>query len=74
MTPFSISYKEEDDLTLIREFFEGSKVALNRLINRHQQFIYNLALKFVGDRDEAADLLNNLMKPKKIMKLNPVIL
>jgi len=61
MTPFSISYKEEEDLTLIREFFEGSKVALNHLINRHQRFIYNLALKFLGDRDEAADLTQEVL-------------
>lgn len=61
MTPFSISYKEEDDLTLIREFFEGSKASLNQLINRHQRFIYNLALKFVNDRDEAADLTQEVL-------------
>ncbi|UOE49404.1 RNA polymerase sigma factor [Mucilaginibacter sp. SMC90] len=61
MTPFSKSYNEEDDLTLVKKSFEGSEAALDQLINRHQRFIYNLALKFLGDRDEAADLTQEVL-------------
>ena len=61
MIPFSSNYKESDDLSLIREAFEGSSRSLTELINRHQRFIYNLALKFVGDEDDAADLTQEVL-------------
>ena len=61
MTPFSQSYNEEDDLALVKKSFEGSELALDQLIKRHQRFIYNLALKFLGDSDEAADLTQDVL-------------
>ncbi|NOW96017.1 RNA polymerase sigma factor [Mucilaginibacter sp. SG564] len=61
MLPFSPSYKESEDLALINETFEGSSKALNELINRHQRFIFNLALKFVADEDDAADLTQEVL-------------
>lgn len=61
MLPFSPSYKESDDISLINASFEGSSKALDELINRHQRFIFNLALKFVGDEDDASDLTQEVL-------------
>jgi hypothetical protein len=49
MNPYSSTYNQEEDIILIRQAFEGSADALNKLVTRHQRFIYNVALKFVND-------------------------
>jgi DNA-directed RNA polymerase specialized sigma24 family protein len=56
MNPFSERYNPEGELALVREAQEGSQKALAKLVKLHQRFIYNVALKFVRDPDEAADL------------------
>jgi DNA-directed RNA polymerase specialized sigma24 family protein len=56
MNPFSATYDLTDDLVLVREAQEGSKTALEKLVNLHQDFIYNVALKLVRDPNQAADL------------------
>lgn len=56
MLPFSAEYKAEVDDELIIQSLNGSTEAITTLINRHQRFIYNLALKLVRDPDDAADL------------------
>ncbi len=59
--PFSSNYNESEDLLLIKQAKEGSKQALEKLVKNHQRFIYNLALKFVRDADEAADLTQEVL-------------
>lgn len=49
-----------DDL-LIDQALQGSKPALERLIKKHQNWIYNIALTFVGDSDEAADITQEVL-------------
>lgn len=61
MTPYSPTYKQEEDIALINKACEGSSEALTELVNRHQRFIYNLALKFVGDDDDAADMTQEVL-------------
>jgi len=61
MNPYSTTYNEDEDILLIRKAFEGASEALNQLVNRHQQFIYNVALKFVKDDDDAADLTQEVL-------------
>lgn len=69
MNPYSTRYNEEEDLLLISEAFKGASDALNKLVQRHQQFIYNVALKFVRDDDDAADLTQEVLI-KMVTKLN----
>jgi RNA polymerase sigma factor (sigma-70 family) len=61
MIPFSGNYNESEDLLLIKQAKEGSREALEKLVKNHQRFIYNLALKFVRDADDAADLTQEVL-------------
>ncbi len=49
------------DTTLIEESLLGNKEALECLIKKHQDWIYNIALTFVGDKDESADLTQEVL-------------
>ncbi|HEX8529584.1 MAG TPA: RNA polymerase sigma factor [Cytophagales bacterium] len=69
MTPFSQPYDETEDRLLVQQAREGSRLALERLVKRHQRFIYNVALKFARDPDEAADLTQEVLI-KMVTKLS----
>jgi RNA polymerase sigma factor (sigma-70 family) len=57
MNPLSNAYPSDaSDKALIEQTLEGSKKALNQLIERHQPYIYNIAWKMVGNPADAADL------------------
>jgi RNA polymerase sigma factor (sigma-70 family) len=45
-----------DDVSLIDRALEGDRSALRALVERHQQFVYNVALKMFGNRVDAEDL------------------
>jgi RNA polymerase sigma factor (sigma-70 family) len=45
-----------DDKELINDALGGSKTALEHLLKRHYNFIYNVALRFVLNPDDAQDL------------------
>ncbi|WP_142784128.1 RNA polymerase sigma factor [Changchengzhania lutea] len=49
------------DTILIEKSLTGNKEALENLIKKHQDWIYNIALTFVGDKDEAADLTQEVL-------------
>lgn len=49
------------DEVLIKQALEGDKTALENLIKRYQDWIYNMALTFVGNRDEAADITQEVL-------------
>ncbi|MFI1773321.1 RNA polymerase sigma factor [Thalassobellus citreus] len=49
------------DSILIEQSLSGNKNALENLIKKHQDWIYNIALTFVGDKDEAADLTQEVL-------------
>jgi RNA polymerase sigma factor (sigma-70 family) len=51
----------EDDLPLIRASLEGNQGALERLILRHQAWIYNIAFKMVMDHDDASDITQEIL-------------
>lgn len=57
------------DKDLINLSLSGDRQALEQLIARHQDYIYNLALTFVGDRDEALDLTQEVLI-KAVTKLS----
>ena len=44
------------DATLVRQYLDGSEDALSKLINRHQQRIYNFIFSKVFDRDITEDI------------------
>lgn len=44
-----------DEQTLIRSAREGSLEAFNLLIERHEDFVFRIALRMLGDEDRAAD-------------------
>ena len=56
MNPFSNNYTDFDDTKLVALSIDGDKKALKNLILRHQLFVYNLALKMVGNVQDAEDL------------------
>jgi RNA polymerase sigma factor (sigma-70 family) len=68
MNPFFETYNSKDEMFLVHEAQEGSRMALEKLVKLHQRFIYNVALKFVRDPDAAADLSQEVLI-KMITKL-----
>ena len=46
----------DEDRLLVKRAVEGSRDALHRLVERHQPFVYNIALKMFGRRGDAQDL------------------
>jgi len=47
------------DATLIRQYLDGSEDSLSKLINRHQQRIYNFIYSKVFDRDITEDIFQD---------------
>ncbi len=45
-----------DEAALVRSALEGSEKAYAQLMRIHKVSVYNLVLRMVGDRDDAADL------------------
>jgi len=64
----SINIKISDTI-LIEQSLTGKKKALETLIKKHQDWIFNIALTFVGDKDEAADLTQEVLI-KIVVKLD----
>lgn len=52
--------KEDDDI-LIDKALKGNKVALENLIKKHQNWIYNVALAMVSDNNDAADITQEVL-------------
>jgi RNA polymerase sigma-70 factor (ECF subfamily) len=51
--------KTTTDATLVRQYLEGSEASLSKLINRHQQRIYNFIYSKVFDRDITEDIFQD---------------
>ena len=54
--PFQLNYTDQADSDLVKSAIGGDKKALQNLIQRHQLFIYNLALKMTRSVEDAEDL------------------
>lgn len=52
--------KETDDY-LIDQILKGNKRALEQLIKKHQNFVYNVALAMVSDSNDAADITQEVL-------------
>lgn len=59
-SPGSDENDDDSDLALVERAIEGSRDALRSLVERHQPFVYNLALKMFGDADDADDLVQEV--------------
>jgi RNA polymerase sigma factor (sigma-70 family) len=66
---FDNSYSDTEDKKLIVNALGGSKTALEHLLKRHYQFIYNVAFKFVLTHVDAQDLTQEVVI-KVILKLS----
>ncbi|MBO9729387.1 MAG: RNA polymerase sigma factor [Chitinophaga sp.] len=69
MHPFTEKYDESQDIILVQQACQGSRQAMEKLVSRHQRFIYNVALKLVKNADDAADLTQEVLI-KMITKLS----
>lgn len=47
---------ETDESALLERLRSGDKAALGELLTRHQRRLYNICLRLVGNRDDAAEL------------------
>lgn len=62
VSPFKyLDYSDQEDLDLIDLAINGNRNSLNSLIERHQQYIYNIALKMVNNIDDAEDITQEIL-------------
>ncbi len=54
--PLTKEYSEEENLGLVSAILDGDAKALDKLIEVHQAFVYNVAWKMTHDTDDALDL------------------
>ncbi|MCZ8023418.1 MAG: RNA polymerase sigma factor [Chryseotalea sp.] len=59
--PFSSNYRDKSDDELIDSAVNGSMAALEALIYRYQHFIYNIALKMIGNIQDAQDITQEVL-------------
>jgi RNA polymerase sigma factor (sigma-70 family) len=60
--PFSVNnYTDQKDLELIATALNGNKESLSNLIKRHQQFIFNVALKMINNIADAEDVTQEIL-------------
>lgn len=59
--PFQAKYQDKDDNELIAQAREGSKIALETLIKKHQHYIYNVALKMTLSPSDAEDVTQEVL-------------
>lgn len=59
--PFSDSYQDSPDTALLERIENGDRKALEQLIDRHQPFIYNVALKLLLSPLDAEDLTQEVL-------------
>ncbi|MEM7551916.1 MAG: RNA polymerase sigma factor [Bacteroidota bacterium] len=61
-TPFSTQYhSDEDDKQLIENALSGDKSSLEKLIQKHQPFVYNIAWKMVQNPHDAQDITQEVL-------------
>ncbi|MGH3655301.1 MAG: RNA polymerase sigma factor SigM [Micromonosporaceae bacterium] len=53
--------REPDDHALIRAHLDGDRDAFNEIVRRHRDRLWAVALRTLGDREEAADALQDAL-------------
>lgn len=69
MNPFSTQYITTSDSVLIEQALNGSAGALEALVQKHQHYIYNVALKMVLSPFDAQDITQEVLI-KMVTKLS----
>ncbi|RLD21887.1 MAG: RNA polymerase subunit sigma-70 [Bacteroidetes bacterium] len=59
--PLSINYSEEENLALVDKVLDGDSKALDKLVDIHQAFIYNVAWKMTHSKEDALDLTQEVL-------------
>jgi len=54
--PFATNYNNAQEKAVIEAAQKGSRAAIELLIKEHRQFVYDVALKLVRNREDAADI------------------
>jgi RNA polymerase sigma factor (sigma-70 family) len=67
--PLSDKYSEKDNLLLVDKVLDGDSKALDKLVDIHQAFIYNVAWKMTHSNEDALDLTQEVLI-KVITKLS----
>jgi RNA polymerase sigma factor (sigma-70 family) len=57
----SQTYSQQGDLALIKSCLDGSKEALNALVQNHQGYIFNVALKYFNHITDAEDATQEVL-------------
>jgi len=52
-------HQDADDTALVRRCLDGDTGAFNAIVERYQRVLFTVALRFLGDRDAAADAAQN---------------
>lgn len=55
------NYSDQRDLKLISLALDGNKESLTELISRHQQYIYNVALKMTNNVEDSQDITQEIL-------------
>lgn len=59
--PFKSNYSDKSDTELIEAALGGSKAALEALLQRHQDYIFNVAHKMVLNTEDAQDITQEVL-------------
>ena len=59
--PLSVDYNTQEDTELIFEARNGSKKHLDLLIRKHQDYIYNVAIRLVLEPEDAQDITQEVL-------------
>lgn len=51
--------QDAEDATLVRQCLDGDTAAFNRIVERYQRVIFTVAVRILGDRDQATDAAQN---------------
>jgi RNA polymerase sigma factor (sigma-70 family) len=55
-SPFQIAYPDQEESVFVKRAVNGDRHAAEKLINAHQVYIYNVALKMTKNVEDAEDL------------------
>lgn len=61
ISPLASDAFNASDLVLVQRSLDGDTKALRELIDRHQGFVFNIAMKMFGHRENAEDLTQEVM-------------
>jgi len=60
--PFSgKNYSDEYDQILIAEAINGDRNSLSELVTKHQQYIFNIAMKMINNVEDAEDVTQEIL-------------